>query len=371
MQKVTFPTVESAADWAKINALSIANDTTTWNDVCEFLNIERSKTKSGRVALTEYLTKHPECISAESAPVHHNQSVSNPDLAALLAASLSPYMTTPAMDESRVIELIEKHAPTTVKETRIQVNEAAPVVFEGKVHKMLERVIAIVAAIRTRGLGLWFTGCAGSGKTTLAEQAAKALGLDFYFLSVCAQTTKSDLFGYMNATGNYVRTVFRDAFEKGGIFLLDEADAGNANVLAALNSALANGNCAFPDGMIQKHENFFCIAAANTYGSGASRMYVGRNQLDAATLDRFVVTEIEIDSELELAISSNADWTKRVQKLREKMQGERIIISPRASIAGGELLNAGLGLKDVIDMVICKGCNADVQARIYSHFNIK
>jgi hypothetical protein len=37
------------------------------------------------------------------------------------------------------------------------------------------------------------------------------------------------------------------------------------------------------------------VCAANTYGTGADAMYVGRETLDAATLDRFVGAMVEMD----------------------------------------------------------------------------
>jgi hypothetical protein len=44
-------------------------------------------------------------------------------------------------------------------------------------------------------------------------------------------------------------------------------------------------------------------AAANTYGTGADALYVGRNQLDAATLDRFYVVEMDYDRKLEAKLA--------------------------------------------------------------------
>ena len=108
--------------------------------------------------------------------------------------------------------------------------------------------------------------------------------------------------GYMDATGDYVRTAFRNAFEHGGVFLFDEVDNGNANALGVVNSALANGSMAFPDGMVKRHPDFLCVASANTYGRGADRQYVGRQALDAAFMDRFEVIHVDYDEALEEAL---------------------------------------------------------------------
>src|SRR5215217_6156820 len=92
---------------------------------------------------------------------------------------------------------------------------------------------------------------------------------------------------------------------------MDEIDAGNANVIIQVNAALSNGYCSFPDGMVQRHDDFIFLASANTFGDGASRQYVGRNQLDAATLDRFTTLVWEIDEELEeIMAGGSADGKK-------------------------------------------------------------
>jgi cobaltochelatase CobS len=39
---------------------------------------------------------------------------------------------------------------------------------------------------------------------------------------------------------------------------------------------------------------------ANTFGTGADRQYVGRNQLDESTLDRFRIGQIERDYDSEI-----------------------------------------------------------------------
>lgn len=231
----------------------------------------------------------------------------------------------------------------------------------GKTHFLFERVLKAVSA----RVHLYLVGPAGSGKTHLCEQVAEGLGLEFRALSVCAQSSKTDLLGYQNITnGEYITTGFREAYEKGGVYCLDEIDNGNANVIAVLNSSLANGKCAFPDGMIKMHDDFVLIACANTFGLGSDRVYVGRNQLDAATLDRFAMIEFPYDEALELEIAPNKEFTLFVQKVREELKSERVVISPRASIKGGKLLAAGWNIEDVIDSVLRAGLPSSLKGRI-------
>jgi len=222
-------------------------------------------------------------------------------------------------------------------------------------HQAFPKLLGVVG----QRVNVLMVGPAGSGKTVGAEKVAQALGLEYRSISVGAQTTKTEFFGYMDATGRYVKTLFRDAFEFGGVFLLDEMDAGNANVLTSINQALANGVTAFPDGMIKKHSDFVLIATANTWGQGANREYVGRNQLDAATLDRFAVIEWQYDENLEDSLVSNKEWLEEVRRVRKIVSERKIrqVISPRASIVGAKLLAAGISEDDVKEMILFKGMN--------------
>lgn len=226
--------------------------------------------------------------------------------------------------------------------------------LKGVSHEKFELLLHIIGA----KLPVFMVGPAGTGKTKGAEDAAEALGIDFYAISVGSQTSKSDIFGYKDATGNYHSTAFRDAYEKGGVFLLDEADAGNANVLVGLNAALSNGYVYFPDKVVKMHDDFRMVATANTFGNGASRQYVGRNQLDAATLDRFTVITWDIDKNIEQSLAFGTEgkrWLKVVRAVRHKALDEmdlRVVVSPRATLRGATLLGAGVDVKDVIETAL-------------------
>jgi MoxR-like ATPase len=242
-----------------------------------------------------------------------------------------------------------------------QFSQAAPA---GE-HRSTPALMQLLSA----GQHCYLVGPAGSGKTTAAEKCAERLNLPFYCQSVGAQTTQSQLLGFTNATGQYVPTHFRQAYETGGVFLLDEIDAGNANVLTALNAALANGVCSFPDRMVKRHENFRCVAAANTFGTGADRQYVGRNQLDAASIDRFAFLEWPYDEALEAQLANNEEWTKYVQSVRRSVAALKIrhVVSPRASIQGAKLLASGMSRSEVEEVIIWKGLDQPTRAKVLAN----
>ncbi|GAA4464276.1 hypothetical protein GCM10023189_43330 [Nibrella saemangeumensis] len=265
---------------------------------------------------------------------------------------------------NRDVELLAKDQKKAVQTIEVKVNDKKPVKVEGLVHSQFENIVKHLA-IRDN---LLLVGAAGSGKTTACEQAANALELDFYCQSVCAQTSKAELLGYMSATGQYISTQFRQAYEFGGVFVLDEIDAGNPNVIAVLNSALANGYCAFADGMIKKHKDFVLVACANTFGTGADRSYVGRNQLDAATLDRFSILEFQYDEKLEKQLATNKQWFKFVKTVRNSLKNERIVISPRATLAGCNLINTGFTPEYAMQVRIIKGMDINLAAKVKAIF---
>jgi cobaltochelatase CobS len=259
----------------------------------------------------------------------------------------------------KVPEMVRATLAEMTRTVEIKLPKVPAVKVENS-HKILPDVVMAVVA----GTHPFLVGPAGSGKTTLAMQVADTLKRKFYADNRI--TSEFKLLGYMDATGKYVRTQFREAYEKGGVFLLDEVDASDPDVLTTFNSALANGMCPFPDKLIQAHKDFVALAAGNTYGRGADREYVGRTQLDAATLDRFVVIEVDYDEVAELAWATNDDWTLYVQQVRKAIREEKIrhIVSPRASIYGARLLAAGMERDLVIERTIWKGLDEAQRNRI-------
>ncbi len=109
------------------------------------------------------------------------------------------------------------------------------------------------------------------------------------------------------------------------------------------------------------------VATANTFGNGADRQYVSGQQLDKSTLDRFMVQECNYDETLEMKLavaasaSHGADWCKQVRVWRKRADEKRlpVIISPRASISGARLLEAGLDSETVKGLTIFTGLNQE------------
>ena len=158
-------------------------------------------------------------------------------------------------------------------------------------------------------------------------------------------------------------TIFRQAYEHGGIFSFEEIDAGNPNVLTVINNAMSQDTYAFPDKIVNKHPKFILAASGNTYGTGATLKYIGRNPLDAATLDRFVMVYTDYDKDLENRLCSNKEWLSWVHQVREVVAkyDMKMVVGTRAVLFGEKLLNAGIPLEAVKQMVVFKGApRADI-----------
>lgn len=332
------------------------------------------------------------------APIQTRENDMDPNHEAKLRA-LAELLTpsTPALDEGQVLEIMRRGMGDTiaratadatetarasmadlVEEARSIVNgapRALRIEIAGRVrelphaprHPLFDTLLTLVACGRERGgLPVMLVGPAGSGKTTACQHVADAFGLPFYTNG--ALTGAHELTGYKDAAGHYHSTPFRRAFEGGGEYLMDEMDRSDAGAILALNSALANGFMAFPDREepVKAHPDFIPIVAANTYGRGADRLYVGATQLDGATLDRFAVLAWDYDEALERTLAGDDPWTAYVQAARAAASNLRVrhIISPRASMAGAVMRRAGLSFDLIAEAVLWKGLDRDQRIRI-------
>ncbi len=256
-----------------------------------------------------------------------------------------------------VAQIERKEAKPVAVEWRI--NGQPFVQIEGTHHRALPRVLKLYAAGFRNFL---VVGPAGSGKTTLAHNLADALKLRFAAVACTSGMSESTLTGRAIpnlATGEttFQSTEFVALYETGGVFLLDEVDAADANVMLVTNGALANGALPLPNRVsapsAKRHADSVVICAANTYGNGADRQYVGRNQSDAAFLDRFVgaTVEVDYDRDLESSLVGDANICARVWEVRSKVLdcklrrfvGTRFLMSVARLVKGaGEGIDAAL-----------------------------
>jgi adenylate kinase len=262
-------------------------------------------------------------------------------------------------------ELRDSQKQIHITRVEISTDAGATITDAGIQHKLFPRLVKMLSARdhKNHRLNIWIAGPAGTGKTSAAEHAAKALGLEFSSYGSLQDTYK--IFGfYSPGTGQYIRTQFRERWEHGGIILLDDFDGSDPAACVEFCQALANGGCTFPDGYIERHPDCVIILTANTWGLGATNDYVGRMKQDAAFLDRFAKLHWPIDEDLELATAPIEAWTRRVQEIRAnvKTKGLKVLVTPRASYYGAALLQAGLTQEETEESVL-KAAMSDDQWR--------
>lgn len=224
------------------------------------------------------------------------------------------------IDDSALVELaaevgrLQKEVALLSKLRKVTIevkHNDKSVTIEDRTHPIFEQVLFHIGC----GDHVMLVGPKGCGKTYLAEQVAEALERDYGMLSLSGGVTEGKLFGRVAPNINtgenvYTATRFVELYETGGLYLLDEVDAADPNVLLSINGALANGNLPLDrpkKPIAKKHKHFVCMAAANTWGNGADRQYVGRNQQDSAFTERFVQIAMDYDEALEIALCPGAD----------------------------------------------------------------
>ena len=260
-------------------------------------------------------------------------------------------------------------------------------------HRMFQTVLRLAAARKNS----YLVGPSGSGKTVGAADIAEALDLVCYPYSMGPTTTEYSIMGFINATGGYVPGIAYKPYTEGGVLVLDEMDAASAAVLTTLNTLLGNNFCSFPHEVFTKHPDFVVIASGNTWGRGATREYIGRAPLDAATLNRFFMVPWDYDIAFESALASSlagvnitpavktrqehlpkvvaedkraalaAEWTQYVWDVRESIEEHsvRAVVGSRDIVEGVDaIMMAGFTLPEVATMRFLGAMTVDDRARV-------
>lgn len=284
------------------------------------------------------------------------------DAGAQLAALIGQ-LAGQSVNEDRVKQLIKENAAAPVIQRYELPGDLPPVDIQGA-HEKLPEIVDWLAA----GVPVYLVGPAGSGKSTIAAQAAQALGREYFEYG--AIMTKYDLDNRTTLTGEVIESAFYTWFTCGGVLLLDEMDSAQAAALVQWNNAIRGGagtRATFSNGeTAEKHPDAVVIAAANTVGDGASAQYVGRTRLDKATLDGFVYVTMDYDTKILETLSRGHDQWRAIcdaYRMAALANNSQHIISPRAYDFGARLLS-GKGetddaLKQAARAVLKKGLDRD------------
>ena len=259
--------------------------------------------------------------------------------------------------EQFIKDFMNKNYANLPKTYDIRVTEDKTRRVEGVTHKIFPKVCKLINMKKP----VMLTGPAGTGKNFMIEQIAEALDMNFYYASTITQEYK--LTGFIDGSGNYHTTELRRAMEdpKGGLFFLDEIDASVPETLVVINSLLANGYFDFPDKRVVANENFRVVCAGNTVGLGADMVYTGRNVIDGATLDRFVLVKMDYDEDIERHLCPDTDLKNFIYDIRKSAARNHVncIVGMRCLNYAYEMLINGFDKGEIVQDAIIKGLQED------------
>ena len=193
----------------------------------------------------------------------------------------------------------------------------------------------------------YMVGPAGTGKTTICKELGKLLDMPVTILSCNSGTSPAEITGFKYPEPR--PSVVSQAIGRKGIVVFDEITMLDASVAAAANALLANNEIYTSTGLVVRDPDCIIIATGNTIGDGANRVYIGNNQLDASTLDRFVGGFIQVDYNVKYELENfDNEVCYYVHGLRNLIaaNGFRRIASTRTIIACDKLKKANLPWKD-------------------------
>lgn len=281
-----------------------------------------------------------------------------------------------SVDEDRVKVLIDEALAALPKGhggTVINVpNRPEPYETEQVTH---ERFGFLLSVLTAKGGAALLSGPPSTGKSHAAEMAAEALGIRFVGMLACSpDVMPSSLKGFMNANGVYVGTPFRDAYENGGLFVIDEADnAPSAITVGIVNTALESSCLTFPDATVKKHPEFKVIATANTFGTGPTAAFAGRFAIDASTQTRFARIYWNYSERVDHAVIASSGAPSAIVDgvvaamvtIRANIErcGFRMFCTSREGRLAATLLAMGETWADVLDACLIPAGTSDDQRR--------
>lgn len=267
-------------------------------------------------------------------------------------------------DKNEVIENLQrqiesfKNAPKSGNVINITIaGKTTTTENEETYHQKFEEILNYVC----NNENVYLYGPAGTGKNVICKQVSNALKASYFYNNTLY--TKYDCIGYMDATGNFVKTVLYDFLKSDGAALMffDELDNSMAEAVIPLNDLLADGKLTFANGeTLYLTEDKHIIAAGNTDGRGATDEYNGRYKMDESTRSRFLFINVDYCRKLEESIVKESKYILDfIDELRKacKQTGIKLILGYREIIRLKKYENNKP--ENVLQAAILKGLTVD------------
>ena len=265
-------------------------------------------------------------------------------------------------ETTKITEKVDKKIATLQRPVKVYINDVEVKKVDGLKHKQFSKVLKCLKLFKR----VWLMGPSGTGKSHLIEQCANALGFrkeegTYEYVKGSAGVTESHLTGRMTFDGSFIDGSVARSFRNGTFLCLDEFDGFDANCGLVFNSVFDNqGILSTPNDkdnpFVLKDDGFNVAVASNTTGDGSDFEYVGRGQLDLATLDRLQSVKVFIgyDENIERALAGEfTDLADMLWDLRRRCNetSVRKIVSTRLFIDGQKWRLSGESNAGFIDTI--------------------
>lgn len=301
------------------------------------------------------------------------------DMVRRIASELDEHVKADMLEQ---FEIFKPNIPTdnvVHVTTRVEVKTPTQhTTHDGLFHEHFGDLLHLVSI----GQHVFLPGPPGSGKSHAAQQVAEVLGWKFGEISMSPDLPESRIWGGRTPDG-FVETPLleglrfaQDNPDSGFAFLFDEMDAARASLVVSINSAAANCRVTAPNGdRLAWQDNVVFIGAANTFGTGPTAEFAGRNKLDAATLDRFAYIPWDTDPMMERQVVMSflqhdsvlaEAWLDAWRTLRDnvKTYGLKTFVTMRGARNGARMLASGLDIDKTMMLVIGNKLPADQWAKV-------
>ena len=306
-------------------------------------------------------------VKCADAQAKEKEIVIEESLVKALNAVVDHHVKSPKLIDG-LVEEIKKMINVNIQRHMVEIPALnIEYVSEHPLHHQFDEVMATLLG----GCNIYLYGDAGCGKTQLAEDIAKALGINLYILNA---NDSIGIYGFTDINGVFQHTSFtrfvNDRNPKVALLYISELDSYDQVAITQMNTAFANKICVINNETVRLSDKHYIICDGNTSGNGASFVYSTRKRMDAATIDRFAFISLDYDRNIEMFVSDNnqelCDFIDRFRQITKEADIQ--CLATYRAIINISKFEEMFGIEKVLNMFLLKNLDIDdlvsVQKRI-------